>query len=502
MRLKYFLSRKELIKIEILDDLLISQKRIFPKDLTRKFNVSKNSILRYTAELQEDLTIVFDDITLCCSEDGDYYLEKCEWQNRAYLINHMKEFYIDNSSLYLVLKAVISTNLTIPQIAETLNYSLSTVYAKLTTLNTLAEPYEIEIDITHPSRFKGREFNVRFFLYHILLFQNRTIKQNPFPTNIPQIFLDLTNIETNLISPKKLTSSHEMRIRMIQGISLYRTTYHQEWLTEDDSFLKDIIFFNESNFNLFGDNDLIATSSQLIESRVFCFLLRASVFEIESFQEKRKIISKYQQSGLKIAQKIEYILESFAKFAKFEYTTAGYTESYYLLLINLIYLKHVSIDLCVFYEDDTFSENPYDKTNEAFISNSSKIKAFIQENSFSSFFTKIPSHKLHQLVYILHYIFDINTQPKQLNIFIQFSKNIHTEALLAHSLTSSFSSEALSITKNPDEANLFVSDSYEGKNCHVEHFFFENTYNSLEYQRLYQFITRLIYDNMFFKKIE
>ena len=236
------------MKIEILNEILTSNRRIFLKDLIRKFNVSKNSILRYTAELRDDLNILFEDIKLLYSEDGNYIITTKNSQDHAYLINKVQEYYIENSTLFQILKKILETDWSITKISNSLNFSLSTVYAKIAQLNEFAEPYNIELNLHQNGRFKGNEFNIRYFIYRLVLFQNKTNKDNPFNPLISESFIDITNISNVLLNDKNLTSSEEMRLKMIQGISLHRLKRNHRFLEYDQAFLDDIIYFNVTEF--------------------------------------------------------------------------------------------------------------------------------------------------------------------------------------------------------------------------------------------------------------
>lgn len=490
------------MKIEILNELLTSPKRIFLKDLTRKFDVSKNSILRYTAELREDLNCLFDDVKLLYSEDGDYVVTANLKQDHAHIINRLKEYYITSSSLFLILMKIIGTDESITQIAASLNFSSSTVYNKIAQLNELAKPYNIEISMMKGGRFKGNEFNIRYFIYRLLLFQHKTNKDDPFNSDLLNDYLDITNIHNNLLQKKNLTSSEEMRVRMIQGISMFRVKRARQIIPEDEAFLRDIFFFDEPYFNLFSESMIISNKESKRESLVFCFILRTTIFEIESERKKANIVANYLNSDLKIARDTEFILQKFSKFGNINFSAYTYNESYYLLLINLIYLKYTSIDLSVFYEDDTLLNDIYKHASVEYIENKHRINTFLNDTSIIESMTSFSREELQQLTFVFQFIFDINIKPKPLKVFIQFSKNIHTGPMIAHLLNTTFHPSVLEIIKNPKQADLIVSDTYEGDFCTANHFYFENTYNNAQYQGLLVFVSHLIHENILRVKIK
>ncbi|MDT2813684.1 helix-turn-helix domain-containing protein [Vagococcus carniphilus] len=497
MNLKFFVSNKEIMKIEILNEILTSNRRIFLKDLIRKFNVSKNSILRYTAELRDDLNILFEDIKLLYSEDGNYIITTKNSQDHAYLINKVQEYYIENSTLFQILKKILETDWSITKISNSLNFSLSTVYAKIAQLNEFAEPYNIELNLHQNGRFKGNEFNIRYFIYRLVLFQNKTNKDNPFNPLISESFIDITNISNVLLNDKNLTSSEEMRLKMIQGISLHRLKRNHRFLEYDQAFLDDIIYFNVPEFCLFESSPIVSDEQRELESFVFCFFLRSTIFEIESNDKKASIVKKYQQSDLKIARETEFLLEQFSKYFNIIYTDDIYKESYYLLLINFIYFKHTSINLSVFFENDTAIQNRQPSIPGSYTKKHAEIEQFLKTPVIKNYFSEYSEDSLQQLSHILNYIYNVNKQPKKLKIFIQYSKNIHSVNLISQTLMDTFNQEYIEIIKNPAEADLIISDTYEGKKFESNHFYFDNTYDADQYSQLLQYVANIYFKSMF-----
>lgn len=501
MMINYFVSKKEITKVSILNTILISKKRIFLKDIMFDFNISKNTALRHINELEKDISIIFTDIKLTITKDNNYSITPKKIEDNAFLINRMKEYYIQNSSLFLTFKEVIQTDKSIIQIADDLNFSASTVYSKISTLNEVTKPFNVEINFFQNGRFKGEESSIRFFLYKMILFENKINKDNPFGPKMPLAFLNLDNVTTNLISVEYLSSSQIMRLKMIQGITLYRINIQNELLNINKNLDADITYFEDSNFIL---NCNIPITKNILEneSRLFCFIIRAAIYDIDTFEKKEEIVNNYQTSKLDIARNTEFILSFFSEVADFNFTEHDYITSYYLLLINLICLKYVDFDLSVLFKNNSELKDPYSFATKSFKKNENKIKKMLTDHSFSSNLPDFSKEKLTQLSYILHFIYDINTQPKKTNIFIQFTENIHSGDLINHCLTSTFSSDSISIVHNPNEADIIISDTYEGSISHAKRFHFENIYNQQQWKNLLQFITNSIYDNSFFREIE
>lgn len=499
--INYFITKKEITKVSFLQTILTAKKRVFLKDIMTDYNISKNTALRYINELEKDISIVFSNLKLIIDKDNNYCLTSKKSEDNAFIINKMKEYYIQNSSLFLTFKEVIQSDKSIIQIANTLNFSASTVYSKIAILNKVTQPFNVEINFFQDGRFKGEESSIRFFLYKMILFENKINKDNPFGPKVPIEFLNLDNIKNNLISVEYLSTSQVMRLKMIQGITLYRINIQNKLLTIDKNLLNDIYYFESSDFIL-NCHIPIAKKKLENESKLFCFIIRATIYDIDTFNKKEEIVKNYQQSELEIARNTELILKSFSESTNFQFTDNGYITSYYLLLINLICLKYVDFDLSVLFENNSELKDRYSFSTESFKKNETKIKELLNNSGFSSTLPNFSKEKLTELKYILHFIYDINTKPKQINIFIQFTENIHSGDLVHHCLTSTFSPESIAFVHNPNVADIIISDAYEGDISNAKRFHFENIYNQQQWKNLLQFITNSIYDNSFFREIE
>lgn len=78
---------------------------------------------------------------------------------------------------------------------------------------------------------------------------------------------------------------------------------------------------------------------------------------------------------------------------------------------------------------------------------------------------------------------------------------MYTGSTLITSLKTTFSQDSIEITDNPNDADLIISDIFEGYNLKAERFYFENVYDYSQWKQLLQCVTDLIYRKSFFKTI-
>ena len=209
------------------------------------------------------------------------------------------------------------------------------------------------------------------------------------------------------------------------------------------------------------------------------------------------IVENYQQSNLKIAKDTEFLIEQFSNHFNIIYTDRIYEEAYYLLLINLIYFKHTSINLSVFFENDTVIKNAQPSIPGSYTKKQADIELFLKTSVIRDYFSEYSEDSLQQLSHILNYIYNVTKQPKKLKVFIQYSKNIHSVNLIGQTLVDTFNQDYIEIIKNPNEADLIISDTYEGKKFDTNHFYFDNTYDADQYLQLLQYVSNIYFKSMF-----
>ena len=79
-----------------------------------------------------------------------------------------------------------------------------------------------------------------------------------------------------------------------------------------------------------------------------------------------------------------------------------------------------------------------------------------------------------------------------LKIASQFSKNIMGEELIKHRLTKIYTSKALIFTSNYQEADLVISESYEGLKKEKYYFYIDSLTDEEAWVRLFNYVQEQI----------
>ena len=496
------MSKKELIKVNLFKYILLTNSEISIQTIMKRINLSKSTSLRYVSELGEDLLKSFNSVQLLIDEQGNYFIQKDKGYSNSLIIETLKEFYVRKSTLFQVFSAVMQKeNLSIKDLEISLELAPSTVYNKLAILNDIAKTFKGKISFTQSGNIEGDEIGIRFFSYYLIWMLNKTNKDSTFSKKMPMEFLNLDNLKRNLITVKNLSASQEKKLKIAQGLALYRLLYRKQFIHLNKEFLDDIQFFKEDHFSITKTNKLLTSDVIETETLFFCYSIRGIVYDLDSFEKKVELVTRYKQSNLKIADDISRLLTSFSDYASFSYTEEGYIESYYLLLIVLIYIRHINIGYVDFYENTFTLKNYHHSIDTDFSHNEELISKFLNDPIFKDCLGEVSPSLIKEFNYLLYFILDINSLPKQLKIYVQFSKNIYDGTLIANSLKATFNESTILITKNPNEADFIISDTYEGEKFKAERFYFEDIRDYENWQSLLQHITNLIYRKSFFKNI-
>lgn len=494
--LDYFINVKEQQKLTMFQEILFSPDGMTTKELVYALDLSNETSRRYIKELTVDLKELFGD-SVSLAEKSNKKIE-CHINDGLTLvkiISMLQLSYMKKNSLYSVLGALIKKEYSsINEIADDLNFSEPNVYKIIAQIKELLLPFEATIDLKGSNNFGGNEFGVRYFLYITYWNLYNSLETDLFPANFPKEFIDINFLKDNLGIKKELTHTQSIRLIMMAGIISYRLVKFNKQVEVDEEFINDIKFFyngkaclNVSNYNI--DPNVIEK-----ESMVFNFLARGIIFDIDSSEEKTAIVKRFQNSNLAVASDIKNFLELFKKTFNLNYTEKNYIESYYLLIFTFIYVKHFHFKV------DNYLRVSVEKHFDSFREKKQYQRLSHQFNELLKLFPfsySVDTVDQETFTYLLYVIYEMNSTTEPIFIYVMNTSNIVNAAYIKTVISKFFNPDSIYFCDKPEQADLIISNAYEGLHTSVENFYFENIYNQETWKGLIEFISKVIFEKEF-----
>lgn len=496
LMLEYYINPKEQQKLDIFKRILYSDQGRVAKDLMDTFDLKNETYRRYIKELQDDLKFLFKK-KVVLKENSKKKLQIFIQADITinYIITVLRLDYVKKSSLYITMFALLKKRYySISEIAYDLNFSEPTIYKTLSQIKSLLLRFEGEINLKTNFNFDGNELGVRYFLY--LTYWNffNVVDDNPFSKQLPLEFTDIDYLIDSFKIKKALSNTQRTRLTMMTGIVSYRLVYYKRTYEMSDNFKKDILLFyggkpclNLSKFNV---------CPQIIEdeSILLSFLARGLISDLDSFEEKEKIVKRYLTSNLSVATDIERFLELFKTYLSFDYGYRNYIESYYLLIFTYIYEKHIGFKV------DQFLNVSLDRSLDSFQSKKEykkilpKLEELLLHLPLNFPINSLEKDKFISLLYI---IYEMNRQTKPVSIYIMHTSGILNTAYVKSILLQFFNKNLISFCDDIEEADIIVSDAHESSSTSKKSFYFENVFNQDTWTNLISFISSYLYKKTF-----
>lgn len=491
-----FLNKKENQKIDIFQYLLFEKGFNNRKKLEEKFKLSTSTLRRYLQELSTDLMGAFGDAVIIHNEPNQDIIVELDLNlTPDQVISNLRYYYVKESSLYLLLKSLIKKKYSsISEISQELNFSDATVYRLLLPIKKMLATFGVTLSFEANNNFEGNELGVRYFLYIIYWNLFHTLQDSPFTQNFPKEFIDLDFLKKNLGIKKELSQSQITKLTLISGIISYRIVYFKKRVELSNEFLEDIQYFYKGTPSLNIEQFNVPLSVVEKESKLHSFLVRGLIFDLDTYEGKEKIVNQYRNSDLVIAKNVDYFLKMFSQYFSLTYTKENYTESYYLLLMTYIYVKHIHFNI------DEYLENPVNENISAYKNNKRYIKllpTFKEFLKFLPFKLDITETDIHSFTLLLYTIYEINSSPVPINIYVTHTSNIATPPLIKSGIKKVFNSELIHFCDSPHEADIIISNTFEGYHQTTNIFYFHNPSKKEIWEDLFRFISQYIFKNIF-----
>ncbi|WP_207695185.1 helix-turn-helix domain-containing protein [Enterococcus sp. DIV0212c] len=486
------MKKNETLRFELLKQLLYAKSGATTQQMMDLFNISSKTFYRYKKQLSDDLNNVFtqNEVTIK-KKKLVYIIELAPPMTFSYVLDSMRLYYIKISQKFSILDAILKRHyISVEALAQDLNLSPSHVYSNLTFLNKLLRPFKLEISFSttiYKTNIQGTEQNIRVlgFVLFWIVFKGLEWPFSKTPSSYQTLPL--------AVNDERLSPSQQTRLRYFQNVTYWRVLYRKESLSLSKEFMDYLVYFETvSPTRLFSNLEKVDLEqvNQKDEAYFFGFLSRFLIANIDSSEERRKIAQTFIHSKLPLAELTTRILDKLLATYKVKLSTDNYLENYYLLIICLIYIRFVGINFRKFLVDDTVESKA-----KWFSSDEPSYRLFVKETLLKE--PLIRNHMNAGFVSLMakffHSILKSGEMNAKLLIFIQHSPNHFIYDFIKNNLLIIFGDATLVFTFDITEADVIISDAYEGEKTNDQTFHLEHSHDQATWRELILFISGKIY---------
>lgn len=487
-----FIKKNEALRFELLKQLLYAQNGVTTQEMMKQFNISSRMFYRYKQKLSDDLKNVFPRQEVHIKKKKlVYMIEMDDALTFSYVIDSMKLYYIKNSQKFAILAALLRRHyISVEALAQDINLSPSHVYSNLKQLKAMVSPFHLKISFAptlYQTNILGEEKNIRVlgFILFWIVFKGLEWPFEKTPTTYQTLPL--------AVNDERLSVSQKKRIRYFQNVTFWRVLYRKESLSLSDDFVDYLRFFEQTSpTNLFGELGEVDLESVDVQNEAyfFGFLSRFLVANIDSEEEKKSIAQRFIHSELPIAVLTTKILNNLLFSYNVRLTSDNYLKNYYLLIINLLYIRYVGIDFRRFLVDDSVESKA-----KWFSPNEESYRLFVKEALVTEPLLKkyMKFGFISLMAKFFHSILKSAEKDAKLLIFIQHSPNNFIYEFIKNNLLIIFGDSTLAFTFDAAKADIIISDSFELEQTNAQSFHFEYSHDPETWKALILFISGKIY---------
>lgn len=486
-----FLKKSHIGKLNLLKQLIVNGGKMSTKELSGSLDVSQKTIIRYALELQEELHKLNEDVLHFEQNRQFICLDATKEQVNYHFVDYLNLSYLRESPPFLLLLEMLYNPKSSPtQLAETLHLNKSSIYSYILDLKKHLKKFKIDLDITSDdgARFIGDEKHLRFFYYYFFW--------NSYKGNLSQFEGAVTHLHEALIVENldslfdALVPSKQKRAIFILAICLRQTQERQQFAHMSKEIAAVVRIFSEVNdlATIYDSKEIDIPEEHLENEKFFLNLFfRLGLSGVDTDQQREKIIGKLKETDSEIMILSQKLLIEIQKQFNLNFApTQQLNYLYNIVLLNL-YLFYIDVDMPnemmkMFGLNDLFRlRTSYGAVQKDQIT--AFCRRFMKENHISIRYAPIIDVLVFELIK--------GAVTTQLRIAVQFSLNNLGEYIIKEKLKLIFNHEVLTFVENIDEADLVISDCYEGYQEKMG-FYIEDFSDKRIWYNLFQFIQEQI----------
>lgn len=467
------------------------------KTISTALHLSVPSTKRLILDLNNDLVTHFSEsIYINISTNSASLINSSPQYSSVDLIEFFKMSYLKDSVPYQILHLLfINKYPSVNLITTELFISRSFFYK---TIDELAKPlkaWHIEINLSSkPNRpnFIAKQEHLRAF--YVYFFWN-TFKQLEWPFESQELILikqSLNRSNLPFISNSKLRKIEiylAITNKMINEKNFVILNNDEKQLLLCISDENDLsIPINNLYYQQFSNHSFTNIEN---EKLFFNFVIRLFSPGIDNSSQIKRIGNNFFHCNNPIIMRSKIFLDYIIN--KFHLDTDHDTiiEMIYYIVFYFFIFEKLNIDYLAFNK----TASPIDKISINSLEN--KELTYAIKNSVDQFFKKnysiqsYVSGNTKDVFYNLTYFIISSLQKKSLIVYVQCTKNMHSETLIKKNLTLLFGNDTLKITSVIEDADIVITDSNEKSfRTNQEIYFFEMTHSLETWQELVSFLQK------------
>lgn len=465
-----FLEKRNYNKLELFKCLTTEIKGITVEDMEIYLNLSTISIKRSLLELEGDLLCLYKQDIQLIKYNAMYFLLLASNKQRTEYVDTLTLYYLKQSVPFSTILSLIETPYaSLDQALNSIPISVSYYYKIYKKIRPWLNNWGVDINfIKKNTNLSGSQLHTRFFLYY---FYWNSFKGTEWPfTNVSKEFILSYSSFFYKEALPKINPSEQCRM-----------TYHLAIFFENAIKNKNYVHISSQNkqiMKVFKDvHDLSTPLVQMAnlpqlsipenilenEQLYFNFIARLTSTTLDSDMNKQKIGEKLLLLNNPIVHYCKSLLLNIVKYFKLDCSSKQY---YYLIYITTIYCfsnTTLNLDHHIFVKKHPTKEMEGTTAKIESKELTAKIEYFLTQFNATCPEKKIAKEMFQYPNVFYNYIYFIilYLDKHKLSVFVNYSKNIYSEALIKKKLLSTLSNNTLVIVDNIDDADIIVSDCTE-----------------------------------------
>ncbi|EKK5476194.1 hypothetical protein PN805_002981, partial [Enterococcus faecalis] len=246
------------------------------------------------------------------------------------------------------------------------------------------------------------------------------------------------------------------------------------------------------------NSDSFTISEEISESEknFFNFLIRFYIADCDDSSQKISIASKFLDSSTPLTIYTRQLLDHTLNTYKINILKEKWLLSYYNLNTILLYQKYVGLD---------YTE--WDRQRDGYANTPSVNSALKKvEKNFISYYEStfkdiqppfsVTDETVKYIAQYLFYLVDSNLEIAPVKICIQYGRLFYLNNQIKHNINILFQSKNIEYVDTPVNANLIISDSYQGESQKATYFYFYDIHDKNNWQSMFAVVEKLLYDKI------